>query len=164
MTTLGKKYSVKSRARLSEALRRRWANSEQRRDLLASYDRRSARPEYHAKLSSARKRHLENADPNCACMVCSPRFRGVETSIEIKLFEILQPIFPDVQREVRFGRWRVDAFVPSLNLAFEADGDYWHKLTERDRPGYYAKRDAAILARFGVVTVRLTETELNSVF
>jgi len=69
--------------------------------------------------------------------------------------------FPDVQTEVPFGQYRVDAYLPPpYHLAFEADGAYWHARTERERPGYYARRDMTLRERYGLAVIRITEQEI----
>ncbi len=56
------------------------------------------------------------------------------------------------------GKFLVDAYIPSLNLIIEVDGDYWHSLPRiigRD------KAKNAYLAKCGYNLLRLTETEIN---
>lgn len=80
------------------------------------------------------------------------------TRIEDFLVEVILGEFPEVQREVWFGHFRVDAYLPHpYHLAFEADGSYWH----RNREGSDAARDAWLLRKFNLPVVRLTEGELR---
>lgn len=82
------------------------------------------------------------------------------TSIEIKLYEELKNrgLLFETQKYVG-NRFIVDAYVPSLNLVIEADGDYWHsleKVKQRDnlKDEYLKKQGFNIL--------RLTETEIKN--
>jgi very-short-patch-repair endonuclease len=78
------------------------------------------------------------------------------------MIEVFLSEFPEVIAEKPFGRYRVDAYLPPpYHLAFEADGDFWHPYVERQRPGYYKQRDDFLLERFGLLVVRLTETEIK---
>ena len=72
--------------------------------------------------------------------------------------------FPEVIVEKYFGRYRIDAYLPPpYHLAFEADGKYWHTLHKQKDPGYYHRRDAYLLRKFNLPTVRLTEDEIQAV-
>ncbi len=60
----------------------------------------------------------------------------------------------------RFGRYIVDAWVPSYSLVFEADGNYWH----RDRQGAQerdAKRDEYLLLKGVTAVIHLGENDLE---
>ncbi len=68
------------------------------------------------------------------------------TSLERALHEQLtEQRILDTIPQVRFGRYVVDFYSPELRAVFEADGDYWHGVTEAARPGYGAQRDAVLL-------------------
>jgi len=82
------------------------------------------------------------------------------TSIEKKLYDELKKrgILFEKQRLIN-GRFIVDAYIPSLNLVIEADGNYWHSLpktVEKDR------RENAYLKKCGYNLLRLTGTEINN--
>lgn len=52
----------------------------------------------------------------------------------IELFRTRHPI--SCEPETRISRWSIDLAIPSLNLAVELDGEYWHSLpamADRDR-------------------------------
>ncbi len=57
------------------------------------------------------------------------------TNLEIALYKLLDMAAYRYERQKRFGRYVVDAYVPEINVAFEADGSFWHqdKLRERIR-------------------------------
>lgn len=75
-------------------------------------------------------------------------YRRYPTDLELALRRLLSE-FPEVIEQKRFGRYVVDAWIPSHGLVFEADGMfwYWHQDTARE-----ARRDAYLL-RHGVTAV-----------
>ena len=80
------------------------------------------------------------------------------TSIERTLYRILNAIGLPWEREKKIGYYQVDAFLPTLSAAIEANGDYWHsfpKSKARDR----AK--STYLHNRGFRLFILTETELK---
>lgn len=98
---------------------------------------------------------------NCRCWFCGPN--APPTEPERVLCEVLLAEFPHVIPQRRFGRYRVDAYLPfPYHLAFEADGEYWHARVEKARPDYYKNRDAYLLVRFGLPVVRIGEAELRA--
>jgi len=57
-----------------------------------------------------------------------------------------------------FAPYRVDAYLPPpYHLAFEADGDYWHRDSEEED----AERDAFLLREFNLPVVRIPEFEIR---
>ncbi len=89
-----------------------------------------------------------------------PRPPFLTTEIERILFKFLEDAGFQVIKEKRFGRFRVDTYLPERHIAFEADGAYWHKLNEADNPGCYVRRDQILLEKYGLPVVRLTEREV----
>ncbi|MFH2062022.1 MAG: DUF559 domain-containing protein [Candidatus Beckwithbacteria bacterium] len=82
------------------------------------------------------------------------------TSIEVKLYEELKNrgLLFETQKLIN-NKFVVDAYIPSLNLVVEADGDYWHSLPKsisRD------KSKNAYLKTCGYKLLRLTGTEINN--
>lgn len=86
------------------------------------------------------------------------RDRSIRTMPEKALYALVAGAYPDAVQEQRFGRWVVDVYVPSVHMAFEADGDYWH----RNSGAKDSARDAALRERFALPVVRFTEHELMS--
>lgn len=168
----GRPKSEAHRARIGAANRRRFANPAARERVRTSNLVRWADPalrarhrtaflghpvddETRAKLSRARRAHV--GTPGCGCWVCGPK---APTTIETFLCEIILAEFPEVRAEEPFGPYRVDAYLPPpYHLAFEADGEYWHRLPGRQE--HYEKRDAYLLAHFGLPVVRLSEREIR---
>ena len=81
-------------------------------------------------------------------------------SIERILYEELKArgFLFEIQKLIN-GRFLVDAYIPSLNLVIEADGDYWHSL---EKNKIRDKRKNAYLKACGYNLLRLTETEINN--
>lgn len=48
------------------------------------------------------------------------------TSIEMAVYQALESLGVDFLRQHVIGTWAVDAYVPSLDLVIECQGDYWH--------------------------------------
>ena len=82
------------------------------------------------------------------------------TSIEKKLYNELKNrgLLFETQKLIN-GKFLVDAYIPSLNLIIEADGDYWHSL---DRVIKKDKAENAYLKKCGFNLLRLSETEINN--
>ena len=81
------------------------------------------------------------------------------TSIEKKLYQELkdQGLLFEQQKLIN-SKFVVDAYIPSLNLIIEADGDYWHSLESVMRKD---KSQNAYLTKCGFNLLRLTGTEIN---
>lgn len=82
------------------------------------------------------------------------------TSIEKKVYKELKVrgLLFETQKLIN-GKFLVDAYIPSLNLIIEADGEYWHSLPKtinRD------KSKNAYLKACGYNLLRLSETEINN--
>ena len=82
------------------------------------------------------------------------------TSIEKKVYDELKGrgLLFEKQKLIN-GKFLVDAYIPSLNLVIEADGDYWHSL---DRVKKRDKAKNAYLKTCGFDLLRLSETEINN--
>lgn len=134
-----------TKARKSEAQKRLWLD-----------------PEYRKRHSEAKKRLWSNVEFK-ERMVREHLSRihiHRPTRIEIALGAMLREAFPghEVIAEYHIGRYRADWAIPSLMLAYEADGSYWHS-----RPGvaeYDQQRDAE-MESLGWTVVRFKEAELS---
>ena len=84
------------------------------------------------------------------------RRRKGPTRLEQTLYRILAEQSIPFRREVRFGRYVVDAYDDHTKTAYEADGEYWHDAA-RD-----AARDAELFRRYGVSVVRFSEAQLKA--
>lgn len=82
--------------------------------------------------------------------------RNNPNRLERALYRLLEGAGLSFIREQWMGHYRVDAFVPSHNLVFEADGAYWHQDQRRE-----AWRDR-VLRHLGVAAViHLSEGDLR---
>ena len=102
------------------------------------------------------KKHLLT-DQNCTC--AAHRVPKSPTKLEQALYRMLHGADFIFSREVKFGKYRVDAYVPSHNLVFEADGEPYHTWNETRNPGYHRRRDAYLNSQ-GLTVVHLTPKDL----
>ena len=138
--------------RLSET----WTEEQKQQARLKQLGRKHS-AETVAKIKSNRWKDIQNHKTNCRCWVHGPKS---PTSIEKSLFSLLSE-FPEIIEQKRFGRYRVDAYLPPpYHLVFEADGTYWH----RNREQYDQLRDQYLLENFNLPVVHLTEEELREAY
>lgn len=86
-------------------------------------------------------------------------YKNNPTSIEVKLYAELEKRNVNFVKQHLIYGFIVDAFVPSLNLVIEADGDYWHNrkdIKKRDK----IKNGA--LTKYGYKMLRISETDINN--
>ncbi len=94
---------------------------------------------------------------DCSCLQHGGR-PNRPTKIERILVGTILAEFPVVREQEKFGRFKVDAYLPlPYHLAFEADGSYWHN-TEDD-----VARDAILMEEFALPVVHLSEKEILAV-
>lgn len=88
------------------------------------------------------------------------RQQSKPTSIELKVYEELKNrgLLFEKQKLIN-GKFLVDAYIPSLNLIIECDGDYWHSL---DKVQKKDKAENAYLTKCGFDLLRLSETEIRN--
>jgi very-short-patch-repair endonuclease len=88
-----------------------------------------------------------------------PHCSGAQTSkIEIYLYCELKHIFKDVLLRKKVDGCEVDIQIPSIKVAIEVDGSYWHeKRTKRDR-----EKNKVIKAA-GLQLIRVRQDELQSI-
>lgn len=53
------------------------------------------------------------------------------TNLELALYRLLEYANFEYQKEVPFGPYIVDTYLPDYGIAFEADGDFWHQYGPR---------------------------------
>lgn len=104
---------------------------------------------------------------NYNCKLCKIHFlqkqfiNKNETSIEKKLYkELKRRGFLFEKQYLVNGKFLVDAYIPSLNLIIEADGDYWHNLPKTKKKD---KAENAYLTKCGYKLLRLSEHKINNV-
>jgi len=119
--------------------------------------------EVRDKLSELRRRHPMSKSYyrriGLKGVLKQQRMKG-PTSIEKKVYDELKRrgILFEAQKLIN-GKFLVDAYIPSLNLVIEADGDYWHDL---DRVKKRDKAKNAYLKKCGFGLLRLSEADINN--
>jgi len=146
-TRRGKKASPETRAKMSASAKGRIISPEQREKIRQSNLIAWSNPEL---LARHRARRATQKAPS----------KFWNTHPEQKLANFLERAGFRIQREKNFGHYRVDVYLLDYHLAIECDGVYWHRVTERNRPGYYANRDQVLMERFNLPIVRLTDAEI----
>ena len=153
----GRPLSEKHRAALSVAKSGNHLSERQR----ASIRTAARRSDVRQRLSASAHKHIEGDFPNCKCIHHVRVHAPSVSKLSLTMIRVLLAEFPEVIPEKRFGPYRVDAYLPPpYHLAFEADGEYWHRRTECERPGYYAQRDAYLLVHFSLPVVHLSERDI----
>jgi very-short-patch-repair endonuclease len=111
--------------------------------------------ETRAKISNRLRREWESG---VRSVVVSKQYTPLAQSLQRNLaaFGI------EVEPEVRFGPYTVDLYDARGHVAYEADGEHWHRKTEQQRPGNRAKRDAYLSGQFGLTVIHFTGTEIRS--
>lgn len=110
--------------------------------------------------SVAKKAHAKLDLPNCNCYVHSHNNKVSE--LTWLLADALAKRGFLVQPEARLGRRSVDALLLNEWIAFEADGEYWHRMNESQFPDYHQTRDAELNEIWDLPTVHLTEQEVRA--
>ena len=110
-----------------------------------------------------RKRNSYIEDENANMVQVTPIRKRVKTALtrpQRILIRICEGLGLEWKDEVKFGRYSLDVYIPSLKLCIECDGIYFHTLPgvpEKDR-----KRDKYLKDNFGIETLRITDEELNT--
>lgn len=108
-------------------------------------DRKETRPEVIGKMKESRRKAI---------------FSTESTSIEIKVYTELKRLgFLFEKQRLINDKFVVDAYIPSLNLIIEADGDYWHSL---DRVKKKDKAKNAYLKKCGFNLLRIPEHKIKT--
>lgn len=168
----GRILSEKTKNKISSGVAKSWKNAKERKRKHSTlskgniwHTRRKWSKEYRAKLSASSKRHSLEDLPNCKCPMHNDSSRlGAArklsgTKIEKWLINVILAEFPKVVSQAEFLPYSVDAYLPPpYHLAFEADGEYYHRFPKKD-----SARDAYLLRKYGLPVVRLTELEIQEV-
>lgn len=85
-----------------------------------------------------------------------PQCSNQTSSPEIRVFTEFKALFPDTTSRHKIENKEVDVFIPSLNIAIEYDGSYFHK---HKKEGDEQKKK--IIVEKGVILVRFRETPLR---
>lgn len=181
----GRKYSeegklkIKNRKYTPEDLALR---SERARTRVRSEDEKERHRKSHIGNTSAKGHRLSEESKKKISEACKASFqknpdryrktreaglRGIEkqalgysTKIEIALYKALGDMKVEYKRQHTLGgEFIVDAFIPSLNLVIEADGEYWHSLPRAIRND--AKKDIR-LTNDGYKVLRIPEKDFKN--
>ena len=92
----------------------------------------------HGSFKQAAGLHLQG----CGCPKCAKlKFRSKG---EIEMCEYIKSIYPgkvsENSRKLLGNGMELDVYLPELKLALEYNGDYWHKIREKDQPGYHENK------------------------
>ena len=78
------------------------------------------------------------------------------TSLEHALSLLLQDAGLEFEAQKQFGKYTVDAWIPSHQLVFEADNGYWHSLRDDQE-----KRDSSIIEAGAIAVIHLSDEDLR---
>ena len=160
----GKIISNKWRKNISDSLKGRVFSEEHKRKISQKLKGIKKSDEHRKKLSEVRKKEAfllgKKHFHNLGLLGAKSLGERNPTSIEKKVYQELKErgILFETQKLIN-GKFLVDAYIPSLNLIIEADGDYWHSL---DRVIKKDRAENAYLTKCGYNLLRLTETEINN--
>ena len=93
----------------------------------------------------------------CSKMCLGNNMRGY-TDIEMKLAKILDELKLKHIPQVKFGKWRVDEFLPELDIVLEANGGYWH---DREGRRERDKRKIKYLNKLGIQVLEIEDYEFK---
>lgn len=114
---------------------------------------------YCGKKKKVKPSYIEK-NVKCCSIQCSKRYSG-ETSLEMLGYALLGEMKFKFIKQYRLGKFFPDAFIPSMNMAVQFDGDYWHSKKEHlDRDERFNRFAKSI----GVNVVRVGESELKKSF
>lgn len=123
--TKGRTFSEKQKKNLSEVIKRSYVNNPELRRIRSENNRRYWK-------SMTKEEKLARCSNGLKTMQLHAQQKNV-TSIELKVKEQLEEIGIRFvhQKQVCGGKYILDFYIPSLKLAIECNGDYWHNLPDR---------------------------------
>jgi len=164
---LGKHFTKEMRKKLSISHKRAWKEGKYRDNPTNSgniaWNKGKKTPiEIRRKLSKAHIGYKQSSRHKIKKNISLRKFFQLKepTSIEKKVYDELKKrgLLFEKQKLIN-GKFIVDAYIPSLNLVIEADGDYWHSLDIIKKKD---KAENAYLTKCEFNLLRLTETEINN--
>ena len=89
----------------------------------------------------------------CGCPICGTGC--LRSRAEIEIYEFVKTICPDVEHSNRsiLGGKEIDIFIPSLKLAIEFCGIYWHSEYFKDNSAHKNKMDACNNLNIRLITI-----------
>ena len=95
-----------------------------------------------------RRLHLELSPELLMIVVQVVPLQQYTSKPELRLFTEFKALFPDTEHKFKFGKTELDVYIPSLKLALEFDGSYWHKdtiLRDRRKNEFCQQRDIKLV-------------------
>ncbi len=89
------------------------------------------------------------------CPICC---RRQTSTIELRIYSELKYVFPDTRLRERLNKVECDIYIPSVNVAVEYDGEYWHR--NRHKQDRYKN---SVLENYGIKLIRIREKGLEKV-
>ncbi len=161
MTKLGYKQTPEHIDRRISSMMSHPGASERRRQTMRETNRTMDR--YGEKNPFFGRHHSEKTRRILAKKSAQQYVRGGDFSntLELALRRFLIEAGFEFEEQVQFDRCVVDAWVPEYGLVFEADGEAWHAYNERQRPGYYRRREWFLKQQSKIIAIiHLTEEDL----
>ena len=103
-------------------------------------------------MSKAHKGMVYIHKKGCRCAFHSMPVTVLEHALQM----LLENAGLEFETQKRFGYYTVDAWVPSRNLVFEADGSWYHQDKEKER-----RRDCSLIKKGVSAVVHLDEHDLD---
>ena len=117
---------------------------------------RERTPEMRMKMSKIQREHIEQCNNDECRRVSCGKFQG-PSKLAWHAYDIFLTDFEIVIPEAKIGCYRVDFLLAEEWLAIEIDGTYTHhNRKKRDK-----QRDAYLLQKYGLITVRIAEEEIT---
>ena len=112
-------------------------------------------PEYiTCKTCGIEFRKIPSDEDRQFCSFACYRKSNSETLIEERTRLTLDSLSIEYNQEFKCGRYSIDFYIPSMNLAIECDGSYWHQDKKKD-----ANRDRYI-KKMGIMVIHFSEDEI----
>lgn len=162
IAAFGKKrvFTEKHKQNLSIAMKNMSDNT--KRKLSIALTGRKVSNEARLNMSLAQSKHVRECNKkNCRTIGCNTKLRGggykgEPSKLAHIAYDKLLKDFEIVIAEERFHPYTVDFLLAEEWIAFEIDGEYWHKDSkEKDK-----LRDKYLYERYNLPVVRLTQQEI----
>ena len=109
-----------------------------------------------------KKKRVKPSHYNKGARFCSwecARKGATPTTLEMLGYQLLESMEFVFYRQYRIGKFVVDAFIPTLNLVVQFDGDYWH-----DKPEAHIRdtNHNSFMDSQGIRFIRVRQSELTA--
>ena len=147
---MGRKHSLETKAKMSATRLGRKFSEEHKASISRA---RKGNPNWQISIEGRGRIALASAR-----RLIEHGFPWLPTSLEYALQLLLEDAGLEFEAQKRFGRYIVDVYVPELNLAFEADGQFWHWHKNKKRE---AKRNESLLQSGVAAVIHLDDEDLD---